>query len=48
MNLLRVINREHGVTVVLVTHDEETAGRLTDRVIRLSDGRIEGAGGTVE
>jgi len=48
MNLLRVINQEHGVTVVLVTHDEETAGRLADRVIRLSDGRIDGQGETRE
>jgi putative ABC transport system ATP-binding protein len=46
MNLLQAINRENGVTVVLVTHDEETAGRLADRVIRLSDGRIDGHGGS--
>lgn len=41
MNLLREINKDHGTTVVLVTHDEETAGRLADRVIRLRDGRID-------
>jgi ABC-type sulfate/molybdate transport systems ATPase subunit len=30
----------------LVTHDEETAERLADRVIRLNDGRIDGQGGS--
>jgi len=44
MNLLREINREHATTVVLVTHDEETAGRIADRVIRLRDGRLDGLG----
>ena len=32
--------REHGSTLVLVTHDEELAGASTDRVIRLRDGRL--------
>jgi putative ABC transport system ATP-binding protein len=41
MNLLREINREHGTTIILVTHDEETAGRIADRVIRLRDGRLD-------
>jgi ABC-type lipoprotein export system ATPase subunit len=44
MNLLREINKDHGTTVVLVTHDEETAGRIADRVIRLRDGRLDGQG----
>jgi putative ABC transport system ATP-binding protein len=44
MNLLREINKNHGTTVVLVTHDEETAGRIADRTIRLRDGRLEGQG----
>ena len=43
MNLLREINKEH-TTVILVTHDEETAGRIADRVIRLRDGRLDGQG----
>jgi len=32
--------RESGVTLVLVTHDEELAASCTDRVVRLVDGRI--------
>lgn len=41
MNLLREINKEH-TTVILVTHDEETASRIADRIIRLRDGRLDG------
>src|SRR5262249_56465652 len=40
MDLIRAINREHGTAVVLVTHDEETARRMADRVVRLRDGRL--------
>jgi putative ABC transport system ATP-binding protein len=36
---LRGLNRERGVTVIVVTHDAGVAG-ATDRVVRLSDGRI--------
>jgi predicted ABC-type transport system involved in lysophospholipase L1 biosynthesis ATPase subunit len=32
--------RVHGTTLILVTHDEELAGRYTDRVIRLKDGQL--------
>jgi ABC-type lipoprotein export system ATPase subunit len=32
--------REHGSTLVLVTHDEELARASTDRVIRLKDGQL--------
>jgi putative ABC transport system ATP-binding protein len=46
MDLLRQVNREQGVTVVLVTHDEESAARVADRVVRLRDGRLApGEGG---
>jgi len=38
IGLLRDINRSQGTTVVMVTHDEQTAGCVADRVIRLSDG----------
>ncbi len=40
MSLVREIHRELGTTVVMVTHDEETASRIADRVVRLRDGRL--------
>ena len=41
--LLRQFNREHGQTVVLVTHDAEV-GAACDRVIKMRDGRIRDDG----
>jgi len=32
--------QDHGCTLVLVTHDEELARRLTDRIVRLQDGLL--------
>jgi putative ABC transport system ATP-binding protein len=43
---LRASNREQGTTVILVTHDEETAGRVADRLVRLRDGRVLTSEGT--
>jgi predicted ABC-type transport system involved in lysophospholipase L1 biosynthesis ATPase subunit len=40
MDLVRAIHREQGTTVVLVTHDEEMAGRVAERIVRLRDGRV--------
>jgi ABC-type lipoprotein export system ATPase subunit len=37
--LMRRLNREEGVTFVIVTHDRELAGQ-TDRIIQLNDGRV--------
>jgi ABC-type cobalamin/Fe3+-siderophores transport system ATPase subunit len=38
--LLRRVNRERGVTILLVSHDLNLAGELCDRVLLLADGRI--------
>jgi lipoprotein-releasing system ATP-binding protein len=40
IDLLRDLNREHGLTMILVTHDRNIA-QQADRVVRLVDGRIE-------
>jgi len=37
--IMRRLNREHGVTFVVVTHDLDLAGQ-TDRIVRLRDGRV--------
>jgi ABC-type lipoprotein export system ATPase subunit len=39
VSLMRRMNREHGVTFILVTHDTDVAAQ-TDRVIRLKDGKV--------
>lgn len=39
MELLRRLNREKGITVVIVTHDPEVAAK-TDRQIKIRDGEI--------
>jgi putative ABC transport system ATP-binding protein len=46
MTVFRKLNEERAITFVLVTHDSEIA-RLTDRVILIRDGRIEGDRRTV-
>jgi putative ABC transport system ATP-binding protein len=40
MELFRTLNREQGLTIVIVTHDPEI-GRQMDRVIGLRDGRLD-------
>lgn len=37
--------RTDGMTLILVTHDEELAGRAAERIVRLSDGRLENGRG---
>jgi putative ABC transport system ATP-binding protein len=45
IGLIGEIHRELGTTVVMVSHDEEMAARLADRLLRLRDGRLEAEGG---
>ncbi len=39
VDLMREMNRNHGLTIVLVTHDAGV-GDSCDRIVRMSDGRI--------
>jgi sulfate/thiosulfate transport system ATP-binding protein len=45
---LRRLSRERGITVVLVTHDQEEAMDLADRVVVLHKGRVEQVGSPAE
>lgn len=38
--LLQSLNKEKGVTIIMVTHDLETAQKISNRVIKLKDGQI--------
>lgn len=40
MDLLQAYNKDHGVTIIMVTHDKETAARVSNKTILLSDGEI--------
>lgn len=40
VDLLRTLNRQEGLTIVMVTHDETIAAKA-DRVVRLADGRVQ-------
>lgn len=39
VNALQYLNKEHGMTVIIVTHDESLA-EIVHKVIRIKDGRI--------
>ncbi len=41
ITLLASLNTDQGLTVVLVTHEEELAGEFAQRGVRLHDGRVE-------
>jgi ABC-type lipoprotein export system ATPase subunit len=40
METLLAYVKQHGTTLVLVTHDEELAARIADRILRLHDGNL--------
>ncbi len=40
ISLLEGLNKTHGLSVIMVTHDLETAQKVSDQIIRLKDGRI--------
>jgi ABC-type lipoprotein export system ATPase subunit len=40
IELLEAHAREHGATLVLVTHDDDLAHRFADRILRMRDGQI--------
>ncbi len=40
ISLLQDLNHNHGITIIMVTHDVETAGRVSDMVLKLKDGMI--------
>mgnify|MGYP001608218052 CR=1 FL=1 len=40
MDLIREKNKETGLTVLVITHDEDIARKYTQRWIRLADGEI--------
>jgi len=44
VSLLRRLNRESGLTVLLVSHDLSLAAEVADRLLLLADGRIERVG----
>ena len=47
-NEIRAIQRQLGITTVYVTHDQEEALSLSDRVVVMSEGRIEQIGAPSE
>lgn len=44
MELVSALNREEGITVVMVLHDMNHAARYSDELILLSDGKIQTVG----
>jgi len=40
VDILLKLNKQKGKTVIMVTHDEDVAGKVSDRLIRLKDGMV--------
>ena len=41
---IRALQRELGITTIYVTHDQEEALSMSDRIVVMSEGRIEQVG----
>ena len=44
LSLMKITSQRYGQTMVMITHNEEIA-QLSDRIIRIEDGKITGKGG---
>ncbi len=40
LELLQMFNQRHNITIIMVTHDKETAYRISHKTVLLSDGEI--------
>ena len=40
IDLVRGFNRDRGITVLMVTHEQDTAEEVSTKIIRLKDGRV--------
>lgn len=40
MNLLIDLNKKHGITIIMITHESDIAQRVSDKIITLFDGKI--------
>ena len=40
IDLLVSLNKDNGLTIIMVTHDVETAEAVSDQIIRLKDGQV--------
>jgi putative ABC transport system ATP-binding protein len=40
INLLKDLNKNQGITIIMVTHDVETAEQISDLILKLKDGMI--------
>ena len=44
LSLMKITSQRYGQTMVMITHNEEIA-QMSDRIIRIEDGKITGKGG---
>ena len=48
LNLLRKLNRENGITIILVIHDINLGARYSDEIIMINKGKVLGIGSPEE